>query len=987
MISIARINARGQNQKGDNIDYLWDAEYYIDKSGESVSMMRWSGKLAKDEKLQLLGKPVEKDAMTQLARGFAPNGEALCQNAGEQPKETVKTYKRGPKKGQPMLDDQGQPITITEGGHRVGFDLTFSAPKAMSVAFAIARGQERDELLEAHRAAVQKSMDYIESKVETRRGKAGIDVIDTEGLIYTQVDHMANRRLDPNLHTHTLVYGVAKGEDGKWGTFDAKEIYRHRMAADQIYRNELACNLRALGYGIEQQAEQDIDGQNTGRVWWTIAGMPEEALEKFSSRRQEILDYAEEHGIDMQTACLATRRHKDEPSLKEMEVMWANTLQQLGEGVMPHISELKGQQDIRVAVATDEQILERLHKTEAVFSEPALIEEIGNAHSGMLDREALFEKVAEFRQRNDLVEIKPEAIHEDDQGASLSRRHTETRYAARWMVEWEQEIQHRAASRMDEEHVRIQPTTLAKAIAQFQGERGFQISDEQRKAVEHISLETGGVAVLSGLAGTGKTTVSDLYSQAFEAEGKRMLGVAVSNAAAQKLESESGMPSNSIAMTLHLLEKGAKGGMVLSKDDVVVLDEAGMVPTAETRRLMAFCQDAGAKLILQGDTHQLQPVGAGSGMSLVRDAVGDATLTEIRRQKRVEDREIATLFYDKDEAGQIAPSEEVKSRAQVMAKSVEILEALEANGNLEEFSHAGQAMDFMVEAYLNDPLPERDKIMLAHTRSEISQMNAMVREGLQAKGEISSHEVEIRARDNKEKKWVNLALAEGDSIVFGARDDDMGVVNGTKAKVEKIRKAWGKGGGYDIEARIMSDIPGEDGRVVKFNQHEFNAISHAYCQTIHGAQGQGKANVYHLLNQGMADNHSTLVAFTRLTSGQYVMYGASDDFDALKERLGLDRLKESAMKAGLQEKPVSVLEADLARVIDNFETPAAALTSRKPDKATAARNDEAIAQMEAKLKEGIQQIAAALAPHVDSQKHEQKHTARQGQVRKPAQTM
>src|SRR5690606_8818467 len=120
-----------------------------------------------------------------------------------------------------------------------------------------------------------------------------------------------------------------------------------RMAADQIYRNELACNLRALGYGIEQQAERsEIDGEKTGRLWWTINGMPDHVLEKFSSRRKAILEYANEHGVDMQTACLATRRHKDEPSLKEMEVMWAKTLQDLGPDAMPALSELKGRPDV-----------------------------------------------------------------------------------------------------------------------------------------------------------------------------------------------------------------------------------------------------------------------------------------------------------------------------------------------------------------------------------------------------------------------------------------------------------------------------------------------------------------------------------------------------------------------------------------------------------------------------------------------------------------
>ncbi|WP_373926412.1 relaxase domain-containing protein, partial [Enterobacter hormaechei] len=87
------------------------------------------------------------------------------------------------------------------------------------------------------------------SKVETRRGRAGKDVIDTQGLVWAAADHVSNRNVQCDLHTHHLAFGISKGEDGQWGTFDAIEIYRHRHAADHLYKVELYAAMKALGYG------------------------------------------------------------------------------------------------------------------------------------------------------------------------------------------------------------------------------------------------------------------------------------------------------------------------------------------------------------------------------------------------------------------------------------------------------------------------------------------------------------------------------------------------------------------------------------------------------------------------------------------------------------------------------------------------------------------------------------------------------------------
>lgn len=922
MISIQRLNARGQNKNGDQVvDYLMACEYYLNAKGQKEENTRWGGQLASDPDLDLAGKRVEKADMLQLAQGFSPSGEALCQNAGDMPRETVKMGRNG----KPKLDKDGNEITKQEGGHRVGFDLTFSAPKPFSVAFAIAEGDERDKILDAHRRAVAVGMRYLEDQVETRRGKNGKDVIGTKGLIYMQADHLSSRNLDVNLHTHNLCFGVAKGEDGKWGTYDSQELYRHRVSADAVYKNELAMNMRELGYSIEQERQLNDDGKETGRVLYKVVGISDELCETFSSRRQEILDYQEKFGVDAQTACLATRRHKDEPSYSEMSDIWKKTMEAMPDGQVPTIEQLKSKTDVLMATKTNEEILEKLHENNAVVCQHHLIDVIGQEHAGQIRYTDLLKKVDEFKSSTGMVAIEGERMADEDKGASLSRRNTETRYAAPWMLEWENEVVHRVESRKNEDHQKVPKEVVDKAVDDYQQRKGFTLSSEQRKAVEHLT-GPGGVAILEGFAGTGKTSVSQCYSEAFKAQGKRMLGVCVSNDAAKLLQNESGMPCVSVSMMLARLDRGK---MTLTDNDVLVVDEAGMIDTSQTRQLLSWADKAGSKVILQGDTSQLQPIGAGSGMSLAKTAVDGVKLTEIRRQKNQDDRDIALMFYNRNDDGEFADLKKgTRSKRETNEIGGKILAALDKKGAIDDYDNQKQAIDALVDDYLKHPAPPSEKLVLGHMKVEVALLNEGIRAGLKEQGLLDKNDTIIRAKENGQT--VDLPMAKGDRIRFTDGNRTLGVVNGSKGIL--IDCQANAKGGVDLKVQIQSPIEAENGRVVAFNTKDFSSLGHNFATTVHKSQGASKEEIFHLASSGMMDNHSSLVAFSRLTKGEYRLYGTTDDIETLKERFGLERLKETARDAGIKNK-------NEAEAIIEAHTKRSAQESKKAEK-SALSSDE-----------------------------------------------
>ncbi|MBA0429420.1 conjugal transfer protein TraA [Stenotrophomonas maltophilia] len=917
MISIGRINARGRKQNGEAVvDYLLAMEelsqgmknaaeranslaasedglasYYYDEKADAIQ--RWSGKLAAD--LGLEGKPVEKQAMLKLAEGFHPyTGEPLCKNAGEKPKDVEKIDR---KTGKPKLDKDWNVILKSEGGHRVGFDLVTTPPKSVSIAFALGNDDEKLEILQAHRRANDVAMKFLESKIETRRGTQGVNVIGTEGMIIMQADHMGNRNLEPNIHTHNLCFGISKGVDGKYGTFDAQELYRHQKAADQIYKNELAMNLRELKYGIEQLREVDVLGEETANVSFEISGISRELIDLNSSRRAEILKYELEHGVDRQAACLATRQHKDEPAFDELQAMWTvtlNSIQQERAELVPSIQQLKSTGDKNMRIDEGAEILKRLHKTDSVFTECHLIEAIAKENMGKVRLPDVVEKVKEFKSRMQLVEIAPEKIAAADAGETLSRRNTEVRYAAGWMVEWEREIVSGVTARQGEEHQKIPLDKVEECIAAYESRKDFTVTGEQRNSVIHVTSKSGGVAVFTGGAGTGKTSVSDIYSDVFKADGRNMIGVCVSNKAASKLEAESGMPCKSVAKALSLLDRNM---MTLTDKDVLVIDEAGMIDADQTRRLLSYAQIGGAKVILQGDEMQLQPIGAGSGMALAKVAVDDVQLTEIRRQKNAEDRMIAGLFYSRGPDGSIKHHKKgEKSRSETLLHGKAIFDALEARGCIDDYDTRDQAIDALVEDYMSSGASVDQRLVLGSTRKDVRDLNEKIRSAMASAGLVDSSAVSVSVVNKSDKYFIDLS--PGDRIAFTKNDEKgLGVVNGDSGTLLSVEK--GKSGGYDMVVRLRSETPAKDGKLVSFNTDSFNNIRHNYAVTIHDSQGQGKEDVFHLAHLGVMDNHSALVAFTRLTKGKYTMYGDTETIERIHERMGMERLKANATTEGI----------------------------------------------------------------------------------------
>ena len=777
----------------------------------------------------------------------------------------------------------GGKLTRNSGSERrsAGLDMTFSADKSVSALWAIADPGLRSEIERAHNDAARVALEETVLRhcayTRIRNRDGGIEVLPAD-ISAAMFQHGTSRDNDPQLHTHCVIFNAARTHrDGKYRALHQHPVYTWMKAAGAVYRNTLAWSLQErLGIRMEQYGK---DGEFT-----RIAGLPEDLIGHWSKRRAAIIEAAREMGFTVEgnapraaAANKITRAGKspdNDPEIRHTRWRGEAAGYVEREALIVSLlgkSEEIAQEQIRALTAVLEDLPYRLTREEAVFRLPDIVERVGNATAGLLKRDAVATSI-------ERVLLSPEVVRLTRPPRSAEGRadmaHTRL-YSTRHNLQMELEVSDMAAGMAADTGHSLSAQAIEAKLAGLL-KAGYPLSEEQIAAIRSVTASEGRVAIIEGAAGSGKTTtlrpIADLYRE----HGSDIIATAVAWRTAVALGND--VEARPFCVD-KLLRLAARGGIEITKDTTIIVDEAGMLSTRQAHHILQLSERHGAKIVFAGDTQQQQPVEAGPGLRLVRDAVGSVRVDRIRRQKAdledilthvqgetperarllansmAEERRTRILTYYETMKGklvftpwQVAASEALRDGDAASAIAAHHLRGRFHIGYDEEKTLTDLVDDWDRYQRAN---PGKSSVVLARTRAEVRALSHLMRERRFAAppdGERADTDrahadrvtVTVSRGTEDDRATSPLEIARGDRLRIGATHWEKQLFNGTVVTVEDFKVERGEA---DTAPSVLISARTEDGREVRFRHDEIRdwygniRLDHGYAMTITSAQG------------------------------------------------------------------------------------------------------------------------------------------------------
>lgn len=758
----------------------------------------------------------------------------------------------------------GEALGRAPGKGRVpGFDLTFCAPKSVSILFALGDPAAVAEIREAHDAAVASALRLLEDETcVVRRGHAGAKELTGDGFVAAGFRHRTSRAAEPHLHTHVLIANMAHAPvDDRWTALHARPVYHWAKTAGYVYSAELRGELtRRLGleWGPVVNGMADLEG------------VPQPLVRALSSRRRDIEAAMEDNGVTggraAQVAAYATRTRKVAVNLPDLIPQWsaiaaahgldAPRLADLTSGVGRHEPALPDTKTLFSHLAGPEGLAE--HRSH--FGRKEVIEAIAAAMPQGADAAHITATADTFLQTAYAVALDPPGFDPERVEDAEAARAASTRWTTADLLATERHLLELVARDHATTAGVVNTVTLEQVLT-----RHPELSGEQRRMVENVTRSGNTIDLVEGAAGAGKTMALRAAAQAWDESRQVVVGAALSARAARQLQDGSGIQSATLDRLLNDLDRPDTSG--LTGRHVVVVDEAAMVGTRKLTRLLDHADAAGAKVVLVGDPHQLPEIEAGGAFAALAQRLDPSHLVDNRRQVEGWERAMLADLRSGDTSG--------------------IVGSLEEHDRLHVGATPDDARTELVHDWLAARTQGSNALMLAPRQSEVDQLNDEARAMLQRDGLLGPDAVE----------WFGRRFAVGDEVVALRNDYRLGVLNGTRGVIAEI----------DPDAGQFTITSDENEQIVMPTAYaEAGLLTHGYAVTIHKAQGLTVDRALILGEGGFSREH----AYTALSRGieRNDLYLATADPRVLERHLDEVALGPvDALRAALQRSSSETL--------------------------------------------------------------------------------
>jgi conjugative relaxase-like TrwC/TraI family protein len=410
------------------------------------------------------------------------------------------------------------------------FDLVLRPTKSVSILYGLGDPATGQAVLQAHHAGIREAVDYLDEHLGARRGHGGVQHVSGRGMLAVGFDHRTSREGDPLLHTHLVVTNRVQGPDGRWTALDGRDLYRHRLAADAIYRATYQRELvRTLG--VEWTAADTYGNRE-------LQGMPEDLVRSFSKRTDQIdveldrliVDGRERTPRLVKWAVHATRKPKQHEAPDTLYGRWRAEAAERGHEPDSLVREVTGRtpdrdQDWTLSAAVADQVLDRLAgpegltATASTFARPDVLVAAGAGLAGA--------------GRTELEALADRFLAERAVSVVADRSLEERRWSTPELLAVEQRLVASATGRMSEQTAVASHEVVREALAAHP-----TAGADQQAMVRDLCQGGQGVALVVGRAGTGKTFALGIARHAWQLDGYRLLAAAPTGIATLSLQGE-----------------------------------------------------------------------------------------------------------------------------------------------------------------------------------------------------------------------------------------------------------------------------------------------------------------------------------------------------------------------------------------------------------------------------------------------------------------
>ena len=616
---------------------------------------------------------------------------------------------------------------------RPGVDLTFSLKKSPSLIWAI---NKDERIIEAFREAVHETITKDVEPLVFHRVRKGKNAnsnqrAQTSNLIYADFLHKTSRpvdgQVDPHLHIHAFVMNYTT--DGKKHyAADLEEVFAQRSSLEAKFDARLIRKLRALGYEAEHVQFQQ-SGRKKSSWELRIDGIERDTIEKFSRRTAQIEAYAKEHAIsdaaEKGKLGLRTREAKDKgATVAELRQHWRSRLTSQEQQAFDALAK-------KVAGAIGEGGAEKIQtKLEA---------SIRYALDHHLYRQSTVEKhtVVGTALEHGLT-LSPEQVEAALETEDVIHRTQDVRGAERQFITTREVLE--AETRMIGFARSGRGTRMAIARTEHTFTRDW-LNSQQKDAVNHVLFSRDTVTVITGGAGTGKTTITQEAVSAIESNGKRVFLFAPSTGGREALE-ENGFQN---AQTVEHLLRNEKLHPEL-RNQVLWVDEAGLLDVRSMNGVFDIAKAQNARVVLSGDTRQHSSPRRGEAMRILEAEAGlnTARIDVIQRQAGRYRRAVELISQGHRVVNQ-------RTGKTGMLAGFDLLDRM---GKIKEIS-ADQRHEILANQYLESATKSNTPLVVAPTHAEGRLVTEHIREKLREAGAIGK-----QLRTFTQLQSLNLTEAE-----------------------------------------------------------------------------------------------------------------------------------------------------------------------------------------------------------------------------------